>query len=241
MLRYMLDGHPQINCHGEVFKRRGLRRFLKKDNRVIGLTPLYSGFQDEYNRLTEQEFIAIQLLSSEDDLIRAVGFKFKTEEYFDPAFHHIGNYLKGRTDVRVVHLKRRDLLSQYISHQIVRKRKGVTVAFSKKDAAKPYKMKISISDLQKFLVDVTRREAEIEREFIGHNIFECYYEQIVSIHDNSIQAMQRFLGVTPQLLEKKTVKLISDHYDIIRNKDEVLSCLISSPFEERLSKDYLDT
>lgn len=234
----MLDSHPQINCHGEVFKRRGLKRYLKKDKRVVGLTALYADFQDSYSRLTEHEFIANKLLSSDDDHVKAVGFKFKTEEYFDPAFNKICKYLKERNDLKVVHLKRRDLLSQYVSHQIVRKKKGATVAFSKNDEAETYSIKISPSSLRGFLTDVIRREAAIEREFKDHNIFHCYYEEITNLQDHSIQAMQQFLGVTPQLLEKKTVKLISDHYDLISNKEEVLSSLIGSPFEDRLSTTY---
>jgi len=66
MLRYLLDGHPEICCHGEVFIRKGYLRFIFKDRRSFGLAPGYKEMLESYKSKPLEEFISSNLLSTFD-------------------------------------------------------------------------------------------------------------------------------------------------------------------------------
>ena len=90
MLRYLLDGHPEICCHGEVFVRKGLLRFIFKNRRSFGLSSGYKELQQAYQQKPLEDFLSKDLLNITHNAQQAVGFKFKTDEYFD--FEHLRSW-----------------------------------------------------------------------------------------------------------------------------------------------------
>ena len=237
MLRYMLDSHPEITCHGEVFKARGISRFLKSDKRPYGLSPLYDHLSDGFHNNKIANFISSHLLSSPDTNSKASGFKFKTDEYFNTSFAEVSNYIRSSKSIKVIHLKRRDLLAQYVSHLMVKKKKSNTVEFEEpvkgpKDSSLSTN-KISISRLIDFMEDVVIREKKIIEELRHHDTIEVLYEDIIIPDGPSVKNLQVFLNVTPQLLNTKTKKILSEYRSLIKNESEVLAVLQSSKFHNR--------
>lgn len=234
----MLDSHPQIVCHGEVFKRRGIKRFLSSDSRIIGLSLLYNHLQQQYSNENIGAFIDNHLLNSSAKDISAVGFKFKTDEYFSSVFTDIADHLKQRTDLHIIHLRRKDLLAQYISHTVVKKKSGKTVLFQESESRRRIDMRLSISDVIRYMTDVIEREVRIENEFSSHQMIRCLYEDIAAEESDELDQLLAFLGVESKKIKKRTVKLLSDHYSLVRNRDEVIGKLIDAGFAERLSHEY---
>ena len=237
MLRYMLDSHPEITCHGEVFKARGISRFLKADKRPYGLSPLYNHLSGEFHSSQVADFISNNLLRTQNANCKASGFKFKTDEYFNISFTEVSTYIHSNNSIKVIHLKRRDLLAQYVSHLMVKKKKSKTVEFD--EATKGSKdpslsaTKISISRLIDFMEDVVIRENNIIKELRHHDTKEVYYEDIIIPESQSIKDLQLFLNVTPQPLQTKTKKILSEYHSLIKNESEVLAALQSSKFHNR--------
>jgi len=233
MLRYMLDSHPEITCHGEVFTARGISRFLKADKRPYGLSPLYKHLLEEFKSRRIEHFISNHLLSGLDQNSKASGFKFKTDEYFKTSFTDVAKYIRSHTEIKIIHLKRRDLLAQYISHEMVNKRKSKTVVFDETYTHASLSINISIRNLMDFMGDVIRREKLIAEEMCQHDIIEVFYEDIIKENNQSIDDLQLFLNVTPQRLHMKTKKILTGYRSLIKNEAEVISALQSSKFASR--------
>jgi hypothetical protein len=234
MLRYMLDGHPEITCHGEVFTVRGISRGLKADKRPYGLSPLYDHLSQEFKSNTIIDFIPKHLLNRSDEKSKASGFKFKTDEYFNPAFTEVANYVRSNNEIKVIHLKRRDLLAQYISHLMVKEKKSKTVEFKEGKSSPGVAITISISRLMNFMEDVVSREEKILEELQDHDTIEVHYEDILEINSQSVKDLQLFLNVTPQPLHTKTKKILSGYRSLIKNESEVIAALQYSMFRSRI-------
>lgn len=244
MLRQMLNGHPEILCHGEVFRKRMFTRFYQ----WIALTHLEGKIGAEIKldqpgfkyieRLLQRnpaEFIHQVLYSSHNNEIKAIGFKFKTDEYFDPLFSDLAKEIKKDTTISVIHLKRKNLLAQYISHELVRRGMSVTFAQSKAPHTKTKAIHVNISHLDTYFHTMLYREQEIEKELSAHRIHVLYYEQLISDTTKVTDALLEYLSITPCKLKGKTVQLHKDHSSLIINKKEVLSFLQGSPFGGRYS------
>ena len=237
MLRYMLDSHPEITCHGEVFKARGISRFLKADKRPYGLSPLYDHLSDEFRGSRVVDFIPNHLLQGPDANTKASGFKFKTDEYFNTSFTEVSNYIQSNKSIKVIHLKRKDLLAQYVSHLMVKEKKSKTVEFnasmnaSNNGSIAPTKM--STDRLMDFMEDVVSREVKIVEELGGHESLEVFYEDIIESAGQCLKELQFFLNVSLQTLQVKTQKILSEYQSLIKNKSEVITALQSSKFSTR--------
>lgn len=234
MLRYLLDGHPEICCHGEVFIRKGYLRFIFKDRRSFGLAPGYKEMLESYKSKPLEEFISSNLLSTVEPEVKAVGFKYKTDEYFDRGYVEISAYLKSQRDIKVIHLRRRDLLAQYVSYVFVQKNYNPTVSFDKGGASSTNKLTIKKKSLFKYLDLVEYRDKKIRSELTNHTIHDVWYEDILEDRENRISGILEFLGVDIIDLQPTTRKLIKDYRSHIKNLSEVHGWLSSSPYAQRV-------
>lgn len=107
MLRKLLNKHPQICCHGEVF---GQNRVLGYSQHTgIKLTP------DEALKIREQDYVGFVEQYVFQGPRQACGFKLLYPQLFSFQFVPVLNKFLGNTELRVVHLWRRNLLARYIS------------------------------------------------------------------------------------------------------------------------------
>ena len=165
---------------------------------------------------------------------KASGFKFKTDEYFNTSFTEVSRYIRSNKKIKVIHLKRRDLLAQYISHEFVRKKKTSTVQFQKRNELNIAPINISVSKLMQFMDSVTQRETVIVKELNDHDLIEIAYEDVVDPKSETHKEIQTFLGVDFSIIQQKKHKILSDHYAMIVNKEEVILAINSSPYDNRV-------
>ena len=221
MLRYLLDGHPEINCKGEVFIRKGLLRFIFKNRRSFGLSPGYADLVKVFQAKPIEEFLSTDLLSTSNSNQKAVGFKFKTDEYFDSGYQEIAGYIRGHNDIKVIHLRRRDLLAQYVSYLFVQKKINPTVSFDTNLQRSSQQIVIERKPMLRYLTLVTERENKIEEDLNQHKIHEVWYEDLIKHKETSLGAIYAFLGVQNINTPVTTQKLILNYQDHIANLDEV--------------------
>ncbi len=246
MLRYLLDSHTQIACHGEIFRRRMKWGFIPSHS--IGL------FSSKFdNAAIESEKLAQQWANSDIKLffdqhifcarpkIHAYGLKFKTDEYFDPFFSKVSLILRQDIDIKVIHLQRRDLLAQYISHVMVQKGHHPTVSFGKHSSSSHIRLNLDVKKMSAHLMDILRREEKMGEAFCEHETLYVWYENLVDKLSEELERIVEFLHVDQQVLHSKTEKLIADHYNLIENKAEVLSCLSNLPLQNRYIGAQLNT
>jgi hypothetical protein len=245
----MLDSHPDILCHGEVFTPFGvgtmsghwMNQYKENGSHRNQIDQLYK--RDRTKFLQEIIFDAGGL--------KRVGFKFKTEEYFNPSYNDIADYVKRDQMIDVIHLRRRDLLSQYISEYIVSQQRGPTVKLTsglvdrpmgwidrilrRKPNVKVKPFNINKNELLSYLNSVCDREEEIETEMKQHRIHEIWYEDILTYQKREIDKLEEFLGVKKCPLIIKTEKILNDHYSLVNNFSEIKSFIMNSKYSKRIN------
>ncbi len=119
MVVQALNSHPAIRCFGEVF------------NTEVDFVPFsvegYDNFNDRDRALRDSDYVAFirdRIFSPPPEGVRAVGFKLLYTQ--DWKFAWLSDWLVGDHDLRVIHLRRRNLLRTLVSARIAR-RTGVWV------------------------------------------------------------------------------------------------------------------
>ena len=188
LLRGLLNAHPQITAFGEIFRDPGCFdwdhtgyfqssashkllardpvRFL--DERVFGRYPRTTG---------------------------AVGFKIFYYHARDGSASSVWQYLRERRDLRVIHLKRENLLQTHVS----RKRAALTSRWvnttGQPDAAESITL-----DYEQCLDDFRQTRAW-ERQgddyFSGHLVLPVRYEPLAADPGAEATRIQEFLGIRP--------------------------------------------
>lgn len=232
MLRYLLNSHPEILCHGEIFRRKGIGALEGQHGEKYLEDIAYQEKLNDYFYNDTPYFIKHIVYDSDDHPV--IGFKFKTDEYFGKhlTFKKVAAYLKADKEIFVINLKRRDLLAQYVSHQIVLQQNSATVKFdNQQDRIQP--VFIKQEQLLRFLNTVQTREHQIVEEMVEHPIIEVWYEDILTPQSDSLVNIQSFLNVEPKLLSTSTKKIITDYKNLILNLEEILPLFESESLVDR--------
>ena len=154
---------------------------------------------------------------------KAVGFKIKYEELLLPDFAWLLEWLKGRREIRVIHLMRQNRLKRLISEVTATKVYGLYSVTS--EAERPRAARISLSP-EECLEDFGRteeREALFQGHFEGHEMVRTTYEAIVSDRADVRAELARFLGVSPTVLTTPTLKLNPDEPRSVLENYEALA------------------
>jgi LPS sulfotransferase NodH len=195
LLRSLLNAHPQIMAFGEVF-----REVRELDWDHVGY------FQDRSSSALVQRdpvrFVDSRLLGRYPRSIRAVGFKIFYYHARDGAQAAVWPWLLQRPEIRVVHLKRENLLQTHVS----RKRAALTGRWVN-TSGQPDRAVTMRLDYDEVLADFEQTrtwETECDRAFAGHPLLQVQYEQLVSDVQSEARRLEAFLGVAPHVVKPST-------------------------------------
>ena len=232
-LVHLLRSNPKILCHGEVIAL----------DRVGALVGTYGrkrreieGFEQAlHDKMLARptEFIYDNIFDSQGH--RVVGFKYKTDESLNSAYKPYTDIIAGDEEIKVIHLRRRNLLDQYISHQVVLHQTGVTMITSDDEKPEIQPFEADITHAINYLRDVVDREQRSIDLYTKHRCFFADYENLLPESSNDRLDLQRFLDVGVQALTTSTKKIITDNRGLLTNLDQVLEALIAAGFEQRIS------
>ena len=231
-LVHLLRSNPEILCHGEVID-------LAKAGALVGT---YSEKRKEslefeqalHKKLIENPelFLYDNIFDSQDR--KAVGFKFKTDELFDPGYARYKELLGADKEIKVIHLVRKNLLDQYISHQVVLNQTGITLLHSDAPAPDIRPFTCDITRAIAYFEDVAQREVLSQKFYAGHRSVSVSYESLQEKSSGDAEAIQKFLGVTVTPLASSTKKIIKDNRELLINLDETVNALSSAGFMDRI-------
>ncbi len=197
LLRGLLNAHPQIATFGEVF-----RSMDSLDWDHVGY------FQSRETKiLIEQDpvrFLDRRVFGRYPRATRAVGFKLFYYHARTGAAASIWPYLRERRDLKVVHLKRRNLLRTHLS----RKRAALTDQWVK-TTGQPDGSVVVTLDFDECLKDFAQTrtwELECDEYFAAHTRREVTYEALAGDYGTEIQSLHEFLGVPFQPAKPSTFK-----------------------------------
>ncbi len=232
MLRLMLNSHPDMRCHGEVFtlsenKMYGFVGIEKKD-----VPPIYSMLLNIRN-IEPVRFLKDFVFFAGN--YSAIGVKILYMALESERMKGLLSHILYDTHIKVVHVTRENRLKRYLSAYITDKVTRVYRVLSEDE--KPHIPKIRIP-LDECLTDMEKTEADEKRIrglFPSHNVFEISYEDIASKTGDKVYELQRFLGVHPQTLSTPTVKLSSGNIaDMVENYIELERRLQGTRYERFL-------
>jgi LPS sulfotransferase NodH/glycosyltransferase involved in cell wall biosynthesis len=134
---------------------------------------------------------------------RAMGFKIFYYHAREFPFAAVWEYLRNETDIRVLHVKRRNVLAQYLSLQ----RAHMTDRWSgpSQDAISA-PLHLSPEECQRHFAWVRRSEAEHDAFFARHPVLPVIYEDLLTGQTGQMARVQDFLGLNRERLAATTVR-----------------------------------
>ena len=207
LLAELLDSHPDVRCFGELFNNEPVI-----DYRVHG----YDGRNASDIALRARDpaaLIAQRVFVSVAGAVEAIGFKF---HYGHPFFYGgVVEALSADSNLKIVHLRRTNLLRQYVS-QVIAEQTG---AWMQRHSNPRSSLKRAWHTLRRRNVpqQVEHRELELQPEeteryfwqqilsgtryteevFVRHALIEMTYEDLERDRAAAMRPIWDFLGVPP--------------------------------------------
>jgi LPS sulfotransferase NodH len=168
-----------------------------------------------------ENYFQNQIFRSYDRSIKAVGFKIF---YHHPVYDHDGkvwSYLLDMDDLKVIHLRRSNILRSLVSKRIARQ-SDVWKEEHKPREAQLKKVELSIEECQTGFDQTQRWAADADEKFRNNPLLQLTYEELTSDFHGKMQRIQEFLGVMPVDLQPLTVKQNPEALDkLIINYEEL--------------------
>ncbi len=225
LLRTYLDGHPQLCCHGELL---GFRRILGLSMKGL---PSWPGrhSQDlalELLPLRSRDPVGFLRRVLDDSVDLAVGFKALYQHLDDPQFAEVLDWLIDCTELRVIHLQRRNGLRRYVSYERHRRNR-------RDPASTGQPLTIDPVAARQDLGEVERRRARIDRELAAHPALAVAYEDLLADTVAQRRRILSFLGVGDEELAFRTEPSAEKLRDTIANYDEIRADPVLGPMLDR--------
>lgn len=232
MLVHLLRSSPAVICHGEVFGGERIGNLVGTYGRLRRENPELDAELMAYRLERPQAFLYDVVFNTQGR--KAVGFKFKTDEAFDPAFTDIQDLILADRDIKIVHLSRRNILDQYISHEVVLRQTGVTLL--KEGEARPdvEPFDIDIDQAVGYVQDVLGRERQALDAYANHRNLQVSYDDLAQKGNPVHARLQQFLGVAAVPLSTPTRKILAKNASLVRNIEDVRGVLAAKGLEDRI-------
>jgi hypothetical protein len=230
MLMNLLQSHPDVMSHMEIFNPA----------RVEGLSGVYRTRLAEEPRLEQRmrdlrkhaPAAFLYKLAFDTQGRRHAGFKWKYEELLLPMFAGARAVLLADTDIKIVHLRRRNLLRRYLSWWVANHVTGITMTRigEKKPAVPPVLLDPVICQAD---FEMTLRSAEfVQHLFRKHQVLNVSYEDLTGeMAETAHAGLLEFLGISPRPLRTVIAKLADDDLaQSIANFDDLKAHFQNTPF-----------
>jgi hypothetical protein len=137
--------------------------------------------------------------------------------------------------IRVVSLRRRNLLRCYVSLQLART-SGEWIAAAPQEA--PSAVTIDPADVWHFVQHELETEQKALAFFSGHRVLEMHYEDMLDDYDFQQSRLQSFLGLVPQRLRPTSRKQSGLRLSaLVRNYAELCEVWRTTPWSDWLRDD----
>jgi len=209
LLQMLLASHSNILSYGEIFNpSENTRNNAAKRLKPISLTD------------APVEYLENVVFQDYSNHIEAVGFKLFYDHAKNPEWLPLWDYLKN-SDIKIIHLKRWNLLARYLSLQLaLRTETWMTLQSDQSSDVQP--IILDPTDCFKDFCTITWYEEEMDEFFKDNSKLEVIYEQLSRNMTEECNRIQAFLEVEPQSLSTPTEKqrkrkkseIIANYHDL---------------------------
>jgi LPS sulfotransferase NodH len=193
LLVNLLNAHSQALVFGELFRSQ----------ESIGWdVPPFVGYQNSrllaLYRSDPLRFIAKGVFRRWPRACVAVGFKLFYYHARSASQSVVWDYLRENTDISILHIKRKNILEQYLSLRLAHQTNVWSSAFPLSHQPEP--IKLDVHACRQHFSWVRRLEQDCETHFKSHNFRTVYYETLAADQNREMESIQKFLGLKPEQL-----------------------------------------
>jgi hypothetical protein len=252
MLAEALNSSPRIRCFREVFN--GRLDFIQFG--VEGYDD-FSSLDMARRKADPLRFLHERIFCRQPEEMRAVGFKYHYKHVW--GFAGVIDELVADKELRVLHLRRRNLLRMFVSLRLAEKtgiwleaETKVTQANLLKAFRHPLKalgrvrrnlqrpnrsmdrpgarVTITPDELLKFSVETHLTAKQFDKLLVEHQVLPVFYEDLLDRQEEVLDEAQSFLGVEPGPLTITTRRQNPEPlHELIENYDELHAVLKDTP------------
>jgi LPS sulfotransferase NodH len=158
-----------------------------------------------------------------------VGFKLFYYHARTPEHSVVWDYLAADPEIRVIHLRRRNLLAQYYSLRLAHQTNSWTKSAMPKSTPAP--MSLDPQECQDHFGWVRSLEEECAAFFARHDVCDVWYEDLVADQQRTMVGIQDFLGLTRHLVKPTIARQRSTPLQLaIANYDDLNKALHETPW-----------
>jgi LPS sulfotransferase NodH len=197
LLRGLLNAHPAVVSFGEVF-----RDVASFDWDHTGY--FQSGAMRALLARDPAGFVDGKVFGRYPRWVRAVGFKLFYYHARQAGFARVWDYVESRRDLRIIHVKRRNILQTHLS----RRRAALSdrwVDTSGKPGLEP-PVTLDYEEVRRDFEQTRAWEETADRAFARHPLLPVHYEQLAADRAGEVARLQEFLGLAPHPAEPATFR-----------------------------------
>jgi LPS sulfotransferase NodH len=196
-LRSLLNSHREISVFGELFQLK---------DQINWHFPGYYGSRKQRAVLEENPvlFLEKEVFRTHPNHKKAVGFKIFYYHAQDGNHKSVWNILQNQKDLKVIHLKRKNILKTHLSKKRANNT-GKWIKLTKENE----EFEPIVLDYDECLYEFTKTrtwEEQYSTLFEGHDQLEVFYENLTKDTHNEVQRILKFLGVKEEELKSNTYK-----------------------------------
>ena len=234
LLINLLKSHSQVRVFGELFR--------STDTIGWDVKP-YATFQSRdvvsLYRADPVAFLQSHVFCRWPRPCSAVGFKLFYYHARTPEHSVVWDYLAADPEIRILHLRRRNLLAQYYSLRLAHQTNAWTKPAAPQD--NPATIRLDPRECEDHFGWVRALEQECASVFARHDVHDIWYEDLVVDQGPTIGAMQDFLGLPRQCLKATIVRQRTTPLHLaVANYDELRNQLADTPWAVFFEDDDLD-
>lgn len=224
-LKSLLNSHPNIQMFGEVFNPNWkFQKFTKCQK--ISTEKKIALIKDRLRY--PKEFLENFLWMPSTDSVRVIGFKLLYGQDCDVRGMkgEVWKFLRDNKDIKIIHLKRKNLLKREISfaHAMrsgrwsVKVKKGFFpwIAYRLSSIKKIKSLSFDPKKCEELFLNAEKSMAEYENYFFGHQILSLDYEELLNSHNESLDRVIQFLKLESFPLQSRFCKqnIFSDKWSL---------------------------
>jgi LPS sulfotransferase NodH len=223
LLRGLLNSHSGIWAYGELFR----------DYQFIGWGfPDYPQLKSTLALIQKDPvaFLENKVFRKYPKYVSAVGFKLFYYHAQEDGRERVWEYLRNDKDIRIIHIKRRNILKTHLSRQraLISGKWANVTGVTKENAP----ISLSYEDCIADFVRTREWEAQYDRLFESHPKMDINYEDLAKDYVGEMKHIQKFLSVEFEELQPSTYKQSGQPLsDAISNYFELKMGFAGSPWE----------
>jgi LPS sulfotransferase NodH len=219
-----LDEHRQIACFAELFNDNPDRKEFAQ------------AFDGDYYREGADPVDLLKRSVYVDRDLSAVGFKIFYTQARLGAAKSIWPYLISETDIRIIHLTRRNLLDVFLSYKLAAATNVWQVTIGQ-EAPKPPPIKLDPAEAMEYFNRIQAHRRWAEEHFAAHGSIDIEYDDLAMDYDAVLRSIFGFLGVanaTPRMRTNRMARRPA--HEQIKNYMELHARFAGTIYEEYFSE-----